>query len=132
MKLKTARLIIEPRNKTSLRWAKALRARLKVNADVEVISFPDWNTLSQLLSPSRLEILAAIPSMQPRSILALARFLRRDFKNVQSDVHFLTSLGLIDLQEGGFRNSLTPRARFKRIEITWPETPEASPARKTA
>ena len=132
MKLKTAQLLIEPQKKVSLRWAKALKGNLKTSAGRDVISFPNWATLAKVVSPPRLEILATVPSLKPKSISALARHLRRDFKNVQADVQFLASLGLIELQEGGFRNTLIPRAKFKRIEITWPEIPEARPVKKTA
>jgi predicted transcriptional regulator len=132
MKLKTARLVIESRRNVTLRWTKAMKGRFDDNADVEVISFNDWNTLARIISPPRLEILAAIPSSQPRSISALAKMLGRDFKNVQADVHFLASIGLIDLRKGGVRNSLLPRAKFEKIEITWPEIHEPRPARKTA
>lgn len=132
MKLKTARLLIETQNKVSLRWSKALKGKLKTSAGTEAISFPDWATLAKVISLPRLEILATVPSAKPKSISALARFLRRDFRNVQSDVQFLASLGLIELQKGGFRNTLIPRARFRRIEIIWPEIPEARPAKKTA
>jgi predicted transcriptional regulator len=132
MKLKTARLVIESRRNVTLRWAKAMKGRFDDNADVEVISFNDWNTLARIISPPRLEILAAIPSSKPRSISALAKMLGRDFKNVQADVHFLASIGLIDLRKGGVRNSLLPRAKFEKIEITWTEIHEPRPARKTA
>lgn len=131
MKLKTARLVIEPQSKVSSRWTKALKGKFKTNVGTEVISFPNWDTLAKVISPPRLEILAAIPSVQPKSISALARFLGKDFKNVQNDVQFLASLGLIELQES-FRNTLMPRARFKGIEITWPEVPADRPAKKTA
>ncbi len=132
MKLKTARLVIESRRKITLRWARALKGTVGVGAGVEVISFPDWNTMARVISSPRLEILAAISSAQPKSISALARLLGRDFKNVQADVQFLASAGLIDLQKGGVRNSLVPRARFEKIEITWPEAHEYRQARKTA
>ncbi len=114
MKLKTARLVIESRRKITLRWAKALKGWVGVGAGVEVISFTDWKTLARVISPPRLEILAAISSAQPKPISALARLLSRDFKNVQADVQFLASVGLIDLQKGDVRNSLVPRARFEK------------------
>ena len=132
MKLKTATLVIESPQTLSARWAQALKGKLKTKAGTEVISFPDWGTLAKVISPPRLEILAVIPSMRPESISALARHLRKDFKNVQSDVQFLASLGLIDLQKGSIRNTLIPRARFGRIEITWPEASVSRPAKKTA
>ncbi len=124
--------MIESKRKITLRWAKALKGRVGVGAGVEVISFPDWNTLARITSTPRLEILAAISSVQLKSISALARMLGRDFKNVQADVQFLASVGLIDLQKGGVRNSLVPCARFEKVEITLPEAHELRQARKSA
>ncbi len=132
MKLRTARLLIESRRKITLRWTKALKRRFPADVGVEVISFPDWNTLARAISSPRLEIIATISAARPDSISALARVLGRDFKNVQTDVQFLASVGLISLQQGGVRNSLVPRAKFGKIEITWPETRDIRPVRKTA
>jgi predicted transcriptional regulator len=46
----------------------------------------------------------------------VARSLKRDFKNVYSDVMSLADLGLIELKvEGG--KTLTPIVRFSGIEV---------------
>ncbi len=80
MILKTARLLIESRRKITLRWTKALKGRFPADIRVEVISFPDWNTLARVISSPRLEIIATISAARPNSISALARVLGRDFK----------------------------------------------------
>ena len=64
-----------------------------------------------------LEILARISVLKPQSIAALARSLKRDFKNVYADVMFLGDLGLIELKEEGKRKTLIPIARFAGIEV---------------
>jgi predicted transcriptional regulator len=69
------------------------------------------------LSPRRLEILARIPVLKPKSIAALARSLGRDFKNVHADLVFLGGLGLIELKPEGKRKTLVPMARFAGIEV---------------
>jgi len=43
--------------------------------------------------------------------------LKRDFKNVYSDVVFLADLGLIELKEEGARKTLMPSVRFTGIEV---------------
>src|SRR5438445_689876 len=42
---------------------------------------------------------------------------KKDFKNVYSDVRFLADLGLIELREEGPHKTLVPVARFSRIEL---------------
>jgi predicted transcriptional regulator len=73
--------------------------------------------LGKVLSPRRLEILARIPVVKPKSIASLARTLGRDFKNVHADVTFLADLGLIELKAEGKRKTLVPVARFAGIEV---------------
>ena len=123
MRLKTVRIIVEPQRRTSGRWAKAMRGKLRNAVNSEVISFSNWETLGRVLSSPRLQILAAIPVIMPNSIAGLARALRRDFKNIHSDVQFLASLGLIELRESGPRKTLKPLPKFRGIEIGWEETP---------
>jgi predicted transcriptional regulator len=65
-----------------------------------------------------LEILARVPTLQPKSIAALARSLKRDFKNVYADVMFLADLGLLELKTGGGRRkTVIPIVRFGGIEV---------------
>jgi predicted transcriptional regulator len=82
-----------------------------------VITVASWEVLGKVLSPRRLEILARIPVLEPKSIAALARSLERDFKNVHADVVFLADLGLIELKAEGRRKTLVPIARFAGIEV---------------
>ena len=58
-----------------------------------------------------------ITSLKPKSISALARAMRKDFKNVYSDVKFLADLGLLELREEGLRKTLVPVAKFEGIEF---------------
>ncbi|MBP9708893.1 MAG: hypothetical protein KBD78_14755 [Oligoflexales bacterium] len=117
MKLKTARIIVESFEMTNERWLKALQGRSKSKPNEEIIVVNSWKTLGKLLSPSRLQILAIIPHSKPKSIAELARILKRDFKNVYQDVQFLADVGLLDLIEGGSRNTLRPMAKYKEIEL---------------
>lgn len=43
--------------------------------------------------------------------------MKKDFKNVYSDVKFLADLGLVDLREEGSRKTLVPIAKFGGIEL---------------
>jgi predicted transcriptional regulator len=109
------RLTVEPLTKTSARWRKALKG--KASSKEEVITVANWEVIGKVLSPPRLEMLARIPTLKPESISALARSLKRDFKNVYSDVMFLAGLGLVELREEGKRKTLVPIVRFTGIEV---------------
>ncbi len=117
MKLGHVRIAVEPLSRTHGRWKKALKG--KAVSKEAVITVASWEVLGKILSPSRLEMLARIPSAQPKSIAALARSLKRDFKNVYADVIFLTDVGLIELKEEGPRKTLVPSVRFDGIEVDW-------------
>ena len=115
MKLTRVRIAVEPLSQTHARWKKALKG--KSASQEAVITVASWEVLGKVLSAPRLEILARIPALRPKSIAALARSLERDFKNVHADVVFLADLGLIELKEEGPRKTLIPIAQFSGIEV---------------
>jgi predicted transcriptional regulator len=117
MKLRKARIIVESFDEVNQRWEKALGGKLKTKGGGEVISVGSWEILGKVLSPPRLQILAMIPQLKPKSIAHLARGLKKNFKNVYSDVKFLADLGLIELKEQGPRKTLVPVAKFNEIEL---------------
>jgi predicted transcriptional regulator len=115
MKARRVRLAVEPLAKTQERWKRALKG--KTSSSDEVITVASWDVIGKVLSASRLEILARVPTLKPKSISALARSLKRDFKNVYSDVTFLADLGLLELREEGKRKTLVPVVHFTGIEV---------------
>lgn len=115
MKLKRVRIAVEPLSRTHARWKKALRR--KSPSKGALVTVASWEVLGKVLSAPRLEILARIPALRPKSIAALARSLKRNFKNVHADVMFLADLGLIELRAEGRRKALTPVVRFSGIEV---------------
>ena len=117
LKLRRVKIIVEPFESVKARWKKVLRGKFKSKAGEELISVGSWEVLGKVLSPPRLQILACIPRMEPRSIAHLAREMKKDFKNVYSDVKFLADLGLIDLKEEGARKTLVPIAKFNEIKL---------------
>ena len=117
MKLKRAKIIVEPIELTKERWKKALQGKLKSRPGEEFISVASWEVLGRILAPPRLQILGAILATKPRSIAELARTIKKDFKNVHSDVKFLADLGLIELREEGRRKTLVPVAKFSGIDL---------------
>lgn len=84
---------------------------------LEIISFPDFETLGRVMSGARLQLLHVIRLEKPKSIQELARQVKRDFKNVHQDVMLLAEFGLIDLKKTGPRRSLAPTAKFSEIVL---------------
>lgn len=117
MKLKKVRIVVETVDRTETRWLAAMRGTAKSNKNEEVITVGSWDILGRVFSPPRLQILTAIPLLKPKSISALAKAIKKDFKNVYSDVMFLADLGLIDLREEGARKTVAPVAKFSEIEF---------------
>lgn len=117
MKLKKVRIVVEPIEETNKRWAKALAGKLPARPNEEVIVVSSWEQLGQVFSPQRLQILAVIAEVKPKSISDLARTLKRDFKNVYNDVRLLADLGLITLKEEGKRKTLVPIAKFNDLTL---------------
>lgn len=117
MKLKTVRIVVERHEETDKRWRKAFKGRAKSKANEEIISVSSFEILGKIFSPTRLEILAAIPILKPKSIAELSRLMKRDFKNVYSDVRFLADLGLLNLREEGARKTLVPVAKYRELEL---------------
>lgn len=82
------------------------------------IYFVSVEAMRQVLTPSRLTLLHCIRTRHPRSIAALAKLIRRDFKNVHADLKLLADLGLVQLQSGAhLRDSVTPTVPYERIQF---------------
>lgn len=60
------------------------------------VSFEDWRTFFQVLTPGRIELLRHVHEHSPRSIRALAEELQHDYRRVHEDVGALVGAGLIE------------------------------------
>ena len=56
-------------------------------------------TARALFTEARLQIISILKTKKPKSIYALAKLLKRDFKNVYDDVSFLSQLGILSIEE---------------------------------
>lgn len=82
------------------------------------VYFVSVEAMRRVLTPSRLTLLHLIRTRHPRSIAALAKLLRRDFKNVHTDLTLLADLGLVHLEPGAhMRDSITPTVPYERIQF---------------
>lgn len=82
----------------------------KVAAPSERVYFEDLKTLVQILTAKRIEVLKVLHENGPLSIRALAKMLRRDYKNVHQDIQLLERIGLVEETENGL-----VAAPFERI-----------------
>ena len=82
-----------------------------------IIAFPDFETLGKVVTGARLELLAVIRQRKPKSIQELARFVKRDFKNVYQDIKILAKFELILLVEGGPRRAAAPVAKYSELVL---------------
>ena len=71
----------------------------KPPAPLSILSFADLPLLAKNLTPARWELLKQLKAVGPVSVFALAKHLKRDYKNVHTDVTQLTALGLIQKTE---------------------------------
>jgi predicted transcriptional regulator len=96
---------------------KALRAGQKVPKRTGVY-FVSVEAMRQVLTEPRLTLLHTIRTRRPRSLAALAKVVRRDFKNVRMDVKILSDLGLVELKTGPrVRDAVTLTVPYQYIQF---------------
>ena len=93
MKTRKVVLSVESQKAAVDRAFSVLKKSSKKYAGMEIISFPDFETLGRVITGTRLELLNMIRHRKPKSIQELARFAARDFKNVYQDVKLLAQFG---------------------------------------
>ena len=65
---------------------------------LHVLSLEDLPLLLKTLTPARWQLIDRLREAGPLSIYQLAKLLRRDYKNVHTEVTALTRIGLIEKQ----------------------------------
>lgn len=69
-------------------------------APLAVLSFADLPLLLKTLTPARWELLRQLRRLGAVSVFALAKHLKRDYKNVHTDVARLLEMNLVERTEG--------------------------------
>lgn len=99
--MKTRQILIEVKTLDKMAaefkrvWKRATKGE-SVPPAVETICFEGIEDMQKFLSPERIRLLNAVHEKRPASILALAKLLERDRKNVTEDVKLLESVGLLE------------------------------------
>jgi predicted transcriptional regulator len=85
----------------------------------DTLYFLDLATFRRCLTPKRLELLWLIGEKRPRSVRELAAIVKREPKNVNEDLRYLVSVGLVEFRRGGGRgNAKTPVVPYDRVDLS--------------
>lgn len=118
MKLKKARIVIQPAHQTRTEWIGALEGRVRSLPPQNTLFFSSLAAVAKVFSPARLQLLGAILRSSPESIYELAKTVKRDFKNVHADVKLLAKIGFLELQSShGKRGAVRPVPKYRGFEI---------------
>jgi predicted transcriptional regulator len=80
--------------------------------------FTDMKAFRRAMSDQRLAILRAIRASNPASVYELAKIVKRDVKNVSSDLAILEELGLVELKKTKtLRNKVKPTVPYDSINL---------------
>jgi predicted transcriptional regulator len=111
--------------RTRAERAKALReairrvARGNRSSEEAGLYFESVAELRQILTEKRLELLLAIGRHRPASVHELAELLRRDYKNVSTDIALFERLGLVKLEaKAGKGRAQAPTVPYDEIQVT--------------
>lgn len=80
-------------------WKRAEKG-LPPDRPIEGVYFADFATLFRVLTNRRFELLRALCGRGKMTVRELARRLKRDYKNVHTDVQMLKRAGLIESDDG--------------------------------
>lgn len=67
------------------------------------LAFESWDALARVLTGKRMELLRYVRHHKVASVRALAKALKRDYRNVHADVQALTAARLLEAAEDGLR-----------------------------
>ena len=79
------------------------------------VYFTSLEAFRRALTPERFELLHAIRTESPSSINQLAKFVKRDIKNVANDVAYLIQIWLIRPQET--KRQISSRVDYEQIVL---------------
>src|SRR4030066_2038059 len=94
----------------------------KVKKSKPGIYFESLDVMRKAITHERLKILKVIKEKHPASIYELAKMLNRNLKNVSDDVHYLSELGLIELEKGksNGRKKIMPIVNYDKLLLEIP------------
>ncbi len=71
--------------------------------DEHHLTFENWQIFARVMTANRLELLRHVHRNPQKSVLALSRALKRDYRRVHQDVEALSEAGLLNREGGSIR-----------------------------
>jgi predicted transcriptional regulator len=128
MKLRKIRVMVKPWKdvwKEEKKAARGLdRGPKEPRSGEETLYFTSIDELRHVLTDKRIELLRLIHTAKPGSIKELAALAKKDFKNVNGDVHLLARLGLLNLADEKVKRRQhgrkAPRVSYAAVSVEIP------------
>ncbi len=120
MKVKKLVIGIKSVDEVMMDFAQAAKAleRGDMVREKKGLYFTDLKAFRRAMTDQRLAILRAVRASHPASVYELAKIVKRDVKNVSSDLAILEELGLVELKKTKtLRNKVKPTVPYDTIKL---------------
>jgi len=82
------------------------------------VYFTSLEAMRKVLTEKRLELLHIIKEQQPDSVYELSKIVKRDLKNINSDLELLRDIGLVSMSKARKgRERVIPRVNYDKIQL---------------
>ena len=82
------------------------------------VYFTSLEAMRKVLTEKRLELLHIIKEQQPDSVYELSKIVKRDLKNINSDLDLLRDIGLVSMSKARKgRERIIPRVNYDKIQL---------------
>ncbi|MBI2988849.1 MAG: hypothetical protein HYY45_18975 [Deltaproteobacteria bacterium] len=82
------------------------------------VYFTSLEAMRKVLTEKRLELLHIIKDQQPDSVYELSKIVKRDLKNINSDLELLRDIGLVSMSKARKgRERVIPRVNYDKIQL---------------
>jgi predicted transcriptional regulator len=82
------------------------------------VYFTSLEAMRRVLTEKRLELLHIIKDRQPDSVYELSKIVKRDLKNINSDLELLRDIGLVSMTKARKgRERVIPRVNYDKIQL---------------
>ena len=120
MKVRNVKLGVRSLDTAFAEWAEAfekVRRGKKVDKS-RGIYFTSLEAMRKVLTEKRLELLHVIKEQEPDSVYELSKLVKRDIKNINSDLELLKNIGLVSVTKARKgRERIIPRVNYDKIQL---------------
>lgn len=120
MKIRNVKLGVRSLDAAFAEWAEAfekVRRGKKIDKS-RGIYFTSLEAMRKVLTEKRLELLHVIKEQEPDSVYELSKLVKRDIKNINSDLELLKNMGLVSVSKTRKgRERIIPRVNYDKIQL---------------